>query len=513
MLFMSQNTNQLQNKNLVTRPPIVVVMGHIDHGKTTLLDYIRKANVAEHESGGITQHIGAYEALVSTKEGEARKITFIDTPGHEAFSKMRTRGARVADLAILVIAADDGVKPQTKEALEAINSAGIPFVVALNKIDKSGANTEKVKKDLSENNILIEEWGGKVPLVQISAKSGEGVNDLLEVVALASDLEELKADPKAMASGVVIESRLDSKRGNAATLIIQNGVLRQGEFVASGKTIAPVRIFEDFAGHKIKEASLGQPVKVVGFNVLPEVGFTFETFSSKKEAEEAASKFKAKEPSLAARASDKDGKIFEIPIIIKADAAGSAEAVEGEIKKLESEKLKIKILRSQAGTISEDDAKLASGFANCIIVGFKVGAEKTALDLAERFFIRLKTFDVVYDVVDWLRDEIKNILPEEIVEKELGRAKIIRIFKQGAKDQIVGGRVLGGVAASGKRFRIKRRGNVLGEGKIQELEQAKQRTAQVEEGKEFGARITAKIALAQGDEMEIIEEEKIKPEI
>ncbi|MBI2507210.1 MAG: hypothetical protein HYW09_01200 [Candidatus Niyogibacteria bacterium] len=411
------------------------------------------------------------------------------------------------------IAADDGIKPQTSEALEAINSAGIPFVVALNKIDKSGANLEKVKKDLSEKNVLIEEWGGKIPLVPISAKTGEGIGDLLEVVILVSDLEELKADPQAMASGVIIESHLDSKRGNAATLIIQNGVLRQGQFIASGGVTAPVRIFEDFAGHKIKEASPGQPARVVGFNFLPEVGSTFETFFSKKEAEEAASKFKAKEPSPAAQAPDKGGKIFEIPIIIKADMAGSAEAVEGEIKKLESEKLKIKILRSRTGAVSEDDVKFASGSANSIIVGFKVGIENTALHLAERFSVRIKVFEVVYDVIDWLKDEIKKILPEEIAEKELGRAKIIRIFKQGVKDQIIGGRVLKGMVVGGKRFRIKRRGNVLGEGKIQELEQAKQRVAQVEEGKEFGARVSAKIALAEGDEMEIIEEEKIKPEI
>ena len=505
-----------QNEKLARRNPIVVVMGHIDHGKTTLLDYIRKTNVAEKESGGITQHIGAYEAVFGSEEGEARKITFIDTPGHEAFSKMRSRGARAADLAILVVAADDGVKPQTKEALETIKSAGIPFVVALNKIDKSGANPEKAKKDLAENDVLVEEWGGKIPLAPISAKTGQGVNELLEIVSIVSDLEDLKANPAAKASGVVIESHMDSRRGNAATLIILDGVLRQGEYVVSGKYFSPVRIFEDFAGHTVKEAFFGQPARVVGFNALPEVGLTFQAVGSKKEAEELAGEQTVKKIQPAAHAVGSETGIrtvFEMPILIKADVAGSAEAVENEVKKLESEKLKIKILRSGAGPINEDDVKLASGSKNSIIVGFKVGTDKTAPELAERFGVELKTFEIIYEVADWLKEEIRNRLPEEIIEKELGRAKVLKIFKQSAKDQIVGGRVLSGVVASGKKFRIKRRANILGEGKIQELEQGKVRVSQVEEGKEFGMRVISKLALAEGDEAEIVEEEKIKPEI
>ena len=508
---MDENT---QKEKLVSRSPIVVVMGHIDHGKTTLLDHIRKTNVAERESGGITQHIGAYEAVVSVKGGESKKITFVDTPGHEAFSKMRSRGARVADLAILVVAADDGVKPQTKEALVAINGAGIPFVVALNKVDKPGVNLEKVNKDLAENNILIEEWGGKIPAVAISAKTGEGVENLLEMVLLTSDLEDLKADPDAKASGVVIESHLDSKRGNTATLVIQNGVLRQGDFVVSGKIFAPVRIFEDFAGHGIKEAFFGQPVRVVGFNSVPAVGLTFQAVGSKKEAEKLVSEFKDEAvPKAVEAAAVADRVVFEIPMIVKADVAGSAEAVEGEIKKIESERLKIKILRVGAGHVTEDDVKLASGSANSIIVGFKVPVEKTVPGLAERFGVAVKTFDIVYEIVDWLRLEIKNRLPEEIHEKELGRVKILKVFKQGAKDQIVGGRVLSGIALASRKFKIKRRSNLLGEGRVQELEHNKNKVAQVEEGKEFGMRVSSKIALYEGDEIEIIEEEKIKPEI
>ena len=288
-----ENINQTKKENLVLRQPIVVVMGHVDNGKTTLLDYIRKTSVAEKESGGITQHIGAYEAALTDKKGDQRKITFVDTPGHEAFSKMRARGARVADVAILVIAAEEGLKPQTKEALEAIKTAGIPFIIALNKIDKPSSNPDKVKKELGDANVIIEEWGGKTPLVPISAKTGEGVEDLLEMILILSDLEDLKADPSARASGLVVESHLDSKRGNTATLIIQNGTLKKGDFVVCGRSFATVRIFEDFAGHSIEEAIFGQPVRVVGFNEPPEVGLTFGAVKTKKEAEAMAQKAKA----------------------------------------------------------------------------------------------------------------------------------------------------------------------------------------------------------------------------
>ncbi|MBI5787105.1 MAG: translation initiation factor IF-2 [Candidatus Niyogibacteria bacterium] len=506
-------TNQTKKENLVLRQPIVVVMGHVDHGKTTLLDYIRKTSVAEKESGGITQHIGAYEAALTDKKGEKRKITFVDTPGHEAFSKMRARGARVADVAILVIAAEEGMKPQTKEALEAIKSAGIPFVIALNKIDKPSANPDKVKKELGDENVIIEEWGGKVPLVPISAKTGEGVEDLLEMILIVSELEDLKADPSAKASGLVVESHLDSRRGNTATLIIQNGILKKGEFVVCGKTLAPVRIFEDFAGHPIEEAFFGQPVRVVGFNEAPEVGLAFVAVDTKKEAEALAAEAKKASNGLPKTNRDTAETKLTMPLIIKADVTGSVEALENEIKKLESEKLTINILRAAVGPITEDDVKLASSSPNTIIVGFRVSVEKTAPGLAERFGTGIKTFEIIYEVADWLKEEMKNRLPEEIIEKEIGRAKILKLFKQGAKDQIVGGRVLSGFIATNKKFLVKRRGNSLGEGRIQELEQGKARTSSVDEGKEFGARIASKVAIAEGDEIEVVEEEKIKAQI
>ena len=508
-----ENINQTKKENLVLRQPIVVVMGHVDNGKTTLLDYIRKTSVAEKESGGITQHIGAYEAALTDKKGDQRKITFVDTPGHEAFSKMRARGARVADVAILVIAAEEGLKPQTKEALEAIKTAGIPFIIALNKIDKPSSNPDKVKKELGDANVIIEEWGGKTPLVPISAKTGEGVEDLLEMILILSDLEDLKADPSARASGLVVESHLDSKRGNTATLIIQNGTLKKGDFVVCGRSFATVRIFEDFAGHSIEEAIFGQPVRVVGFNEPPEVGLTFGAVKTKKEAEVIAQKAKAAASAAAKTNGETVEKKFTIPVIIKADVAGSAEALENEIRKLESERLTINILKKTVGPITEDDVKMASGAANTLIIGFRVSVEKTAAGLAERYGIGIKTFEIIYEVADWLKEELTNRLPEEIIEKEIGKAKILKIFKQGAKDQIIGGRGTSGFIANGKKFIIKRRGNPIGDGRIQELEQGKSKTSQVEESKEFGARINSKTAMAEGDEIEAVDEEKIKAQI
>jgi translation initiation factor IF-2 len=514
---MSQNSDKTQNKILTARPPIAVVMGHVDHGKTKLLDYIRKTNVAEKESGGITQHIGAYEVITGAKEGQSKKITFLDTPGHESFSKMRTRGARIADVAILVVAADEGVKTQTKEALAVIQNAEIPFIVALNKIDKAEANPEKVKKELAEAGVLVEEWGGKVPLVPISAKTGQGVGDLLEMILLVSDLEDLKASAGEKASGVVIEAYLDPKRGNGATIIIQNGSLKLGQFVASGRVYAPVRIFEDFAGHKIKEAMPGQPVKIIGFSELPEVGMNFIAVDSKKEAEALIQGSReidqTKTRPLSGETADKTKK-FQVPIIIKADVSGSLEAIEAEINKIEMPAgAVLNVLYSGAGNVSEDDVKLASASSQTIILAFRVGVEKSARDLADRFGFMVQSFEIIYEITDWLKAEIEKRLPKEKVEKITGQAKILQIFKQNKEKQIIGGRTLEGIIKSGKKFHIKRRGNVLGDGRILELQHQKVKVSEIEAGKEFGLMISSKITMAKGDEIEVFEEEEINPSI
>lgn len=512
---MSQNSKGQKNADLIIRPPIVAVMGHIDHGKTKLLDYIRKTNVIEKEAGGITQSIGAYEAQVATKEGDSRRITFIDTPGHEAFSKMRSRGAKVADIAVLVIAADDGVKPQTKEALGVIEQADLPYVVAVNKIDKPQADIEKIKKELSENNILIEEWGGEVPLVPISAKEGAGMEDLLETIILLSDLEDFKANPQEKASGVVIESRLDSRRGNTATLIIRNGTLRAGQYVVAGEAFSPVRIFEDFTSHILKEATFSSPVLVAGFNKLPEVGSSFISVDNKKEAEKTikASGTEVLRPrvEITEGVEEKEGgQVTAVPIIIKADSAGSLEAVEQEIRKFESNDIVVKILKSEVGNINEDDIKFAISAENPIVVGFAVGIEKNVEEIADVHGIKIGIFDIIYELLESVKKLIEDRLPEQVKEEVVGRARVLKIFSVKGDKQVVGGRVLSGSIKEGGAFKLLRRDNVLKEGKILELQHNKIKVKEVEEGSEFGALATVGVEVAPKDELEVIEKSKIE---
>ncbi|MBI4692249.1 MAG: translation initiation factor IF-2 [Candidatus Terrybacteria bacterium] len=505
-----------ETQNLVPRPPVVAVMGHIDHGKSKLLDYIRKSNVVEKEAGGITQHIGAYEAEVkcdiSHKHG-TRKITFLDTPGHEAFSQMRIRGAKIADVAILVIAADEGVKPQTMEAYEAIKNAGIPFVVALNKIDKPNADPERIKTQLAEKQIFVEGYGGNTPAVNISAKAGEGIDDLLDVVLLLAEMENLKADSRKTASGIVIESKISPRRGISATLLIQNGVLKKGMFVvsgsASGGALAPVRIFENFQGLPLEEASFSSPVKIVGFDNMPEVGAEFKTFNSKKEAEEAV-KLAKDDPSRAAKdhpspktSPETEGKIV-IPIIIKTDVTGSLEALEKEIMKMGSENTIINVLRKGIGNVNEDDTKLASSAKNPVILGFNIETDLSAKELAERFGIIIFTSNIIYRISEWLAEEIKK--REESAswrtkEEIIGLAKIIKTFSRTKNKQVVGGKAVSGKIIINAKFKIKRKDAEIGEGKILELQRNKMPVKEVDEGDEFGMMTESKIEITKDDEI------------
>ena len=511
------------NKNLIPRPPVVVIVGHIDHGKTKLLDYIRKTNVAEKESGGITQHIGAYEAIIKTKDGNEEKITFLDTPGHEAFSQIRSRGAKAADVAVLVVAADEGVKPQTKESIKVLKDAGLPFVVAINKIDKEGTSSEKVKKELAEQEILVESWGGKVPAVEISAKQGTGVEDLLETIVLLAQLEELKADPKIPAKGVVIESSLEPKRGNAATLLIQDGTLKAGDFVVAGNAVSPVRIFEDFLGHSLKEASFSSPVRVVGFDCLPPAGMIFSAFPSKKEAEKAAAaapkaeiisndflKIKKTEEEQDISLSADRQALTIVPVILKADTFGSLEALEKEAKKFESEKLKIKILKSGTGPVSEDDFKIALGAQGAIIVSFRAGFEAKISELLARGNVIFKNFDVIYEASDWFKEQLEKKLPLETERAEIGKAKILKLFKKTGQKQVIGGKVVDGVVKAEARFEIIRNEHRIGEGRIIELQQAKIKVKEAAQGGEFGILADAEISIEPGDILRFFEEKTIK---
>lgn len=500
--------------NPVSRPPVVVVVGHIDHGKTTLLDYIRKTNIALKEAGQITQHLGAYEAEIKTKDGKTRKMTFLDTPGHEAFNKLRERGAKVADIAVLVIAADEGVKPQTLEALNTIQKANLTYIVALNKIDKQEANPEKVKKELSKQGIFIEEWGGKIPLIEISAKTGKGVDELLEILVLLGDLLELKAEAEKAAEGIVIEQEVDPQRGTSALLLIRDGTLKRGFFVATETAYGPVRIFENFLHQPINEAGPSAPVRVTGFKGEIEVGSIFREVKTKEEAEKIIAQRKAAEVQKgAAKTAGEKKEIIVIPIILKADFAGSLEALEQEINKLKTEKLNLKIIRKETGDFSKDDLNLALSNPKTIVLGFNVSAEKSANDKLSDAGIKNGFFAIIYEALDWLKKEIKESLPEEIVERPLGRAKILRVFGEKDKKQIVGGVVLEGAIRDKMKFKIRRRENVISEGRASELQQNKMKTGEVVSPNQFGLLAESKTEIVAGDILEFFEEEKKKIEV
>jgi len=503
----SQNKKIENSANLATRPPIVVVMGHIDHGKTTLLDYIRKTEVASGESGGITQHIGAYQAL-----HDGKIITFIDTPGHEAFSKMRSRGAKVADIAVLVVAADDGVKPQTKESILTIQESKTSFVVAINKADKESADPERVKNELAVEGVFLEGRGGNVPVVEISAKTGLGVSGLLETILLMAEVEDLKADTKKMAEGVIIESHHDSKRGSTATVLIRDGILKKGEYVAAANTFAKVKILEDFAGNSLDTALPSAPALVVGFSKIPQVGSEFKTFFLQKEALDfSVSAFSEKKSETRFVASAvSDSKKPEIGIIIKSDTEGSGEAIAGELSKLRRDFFELKILRTSAGDVSEDDMRLAASSKNPLVVVFKVKIKPEAKELGERFGIKISKFDIIYEVYDSVKLEIEEILPPEVNKSIVGKAKILKIFGEAGKGQIIGGKVTEGVIQKGSTFSLVRRTSKIGEGKIENLQMGKINADKIEKGKEFGAKVVSSIGTAPGDEFEVFFEETIK---
>ena len=496
---MEEKQAQSIKNSLAPRPPIVVVMGHIDHGKTTLLDYIRKANIAAKETGGITQHIGAYEA-----EYNGHKITFLDTPGHEAFSKMRTRGAKIADIVILVVSADDGVKPQTKEALATIKSANIDFLVAINKIDKPAADIERTKNDLAESGVFLEGRGGGIPFAEISAKEGRGVDKLLETILLMSELQDLKGDPDALAEGVVIESHLDPKRGVTSTLLIRNGILKKGRFVAAGDAMAKIKIFENFSGKSIETAGPSDPARVIGFDKLPPVGAEFQTFASQKEAESSRKAKAGNPPPREAQGQTGAGPAITLGVVIKTDVSGSAEAILHEIEKIKNEKIELNVLRAEAGAVSEDDVKTASASGHPLILAFGALVRPAARDLAEKMSVEIMEFKIIYEIADFLEKRFNELAPPEVEKKILGRAKILKIFPSKGKGQVIGGKVSEGVLKRGADFNLLRRENKIGAGSIENLQSGKINTSEVAEGNEFGALAASKVAIAPGDTLEII---------
>ena len=506
-----------------------MVMGHIDHGKSTLLDYIRKTNVVEGEAGGITQSISAYEVEVPLEEPKSRenrgilrsaqddstsrRITFLDTPGHEAFSKMRERGAEIAEMAMWVVWEEDGVKPQTIEAWKTIEESKTPCIVAINKIDKPGANIEKTKQELAEREIYLENYGGKIPFAEISAKTGAGVDNLLSLVLILAEMENFTGNKAENASGFVIEVNLDSRRGILATLVVKNGTIKKGMTVAAEDSICSTRIIENFKGEMISSASFSAPVRIVGFDKLPRVGARFQSFEKKSEAE----KYVANLPSrpvgtppyqggegLTPRLNKEGvggGKKI-IPIILKADVSGSIEAIEKEIAKIQKENAEFRIVGRGIGPISESDIKGVSSGENALVIGFNVKADRSAAEMAQKRGITISFFEIIYKLTEWLETQLEERRPRIETVETTGRAKIIRAFSRTKERQIVGGKVTEGQINLNSVVRIMRREFEIGRGKIVNLEKNKIKTGAVEEGAEFGMMIESKTEIAAGDAIE-----------
>jgi translation initiation factor IF-2 len=480
---MVEKTLEKSKSGLVERPPIVAVLGHIDHGKTTLLDYIRKTAVTEKEAGGITQHIGAYET-----EYAGKKISFIDTPGHEAFEEIRSRGAKVADIAILIVAADEGIKPQTKEAVRHIKEANVPFVVAINKIDKPEANTQKIKQQLAEEDILIEEWGGKIPGQEISAKQGTGVAELLDTILLMAELEELKADPKTKGEGVVIESHQDAQKGVLVTLLIRNGVLEVGDFVVAEHTMGKIKAMEDFQGQKLKEASFSSPIQILGFSELPPVGALFKAFKTKGDAEKnlATPQEKTMETvPVDAENGEETKKRLSFNLILRADSQGSLDALNKVAGELQFEEVGINILDAQIGDIADADIRDAST-TQAQIIGFNVKVIPAAKKLLITTPVKVHLSSVIYELIDQIKEEVENILPAEIKHIDLGQLKVLAIFKRTAAGQVIGGKVISGRVKRGATAEVIRDEVIVAQGQITQLQQNKTEAQEVKEGNECG---------------------------
>lgn len=481
----------------IERPPVVVVMGHVDHGKSTLLDFIRKSNVVASEHGGITQHVAAYEVA-----HKAKRITFIDTPGHAAFSAIRARGANVADIAILVVAADDGVKAQTLEALQQIRDAGIPFVVAINKIDKPNADINRTQASLMDQNIFLEKLGGDVPWVAISAKNGTGVDDLLDLILLVAEVQEYKADPSPEAEGYVIEAHRDQKRGIAATLIISNGTLSSGMAVLAGRAIAPVRIMENHLGKTLSEATFSTPVTLVGFDELPSVGETFASFKNKRDAEKARESIAPAHAAAGPMTQATEGT-FYMPVIVRADVTGSLEAILHELTKLGDEHGRISIVQSGIGNISEGDVKTAlAGSQKAIVVGFNVGTDPVAESIARERGVQVEFFNIIYKLTERAQELLTETRPRREIEETIGTARLMKKFSSRKDEHVIGGAVTDGHLVKGGKIRILRRKVLVGTGSLVNMQANRQNVERVEAPSEFGAQIEAGFEPTEGDMIE-----------
>jgi len=498
--------------DLINRPPVITIMGHVDHGKTSLLDYIRNSHVVDKEFGGITQHIGAYQI-----EYKDNKITFIDTPGHAAFTEMRARGASITDIVIIIVAADDGVMPQTKEAIDHALAANVPIVVAVNKIDKPEANVERIKTGMAENNITPEEWGGTIPFVEISAKTGAGIDNLLDTLLVISEMEELKANPNRYAVGTVIESRVDKNIGGVATLLIQNGTLRLGDPVVVGTTHGRVRTFKNDLGENIVEAGPSTPVEITGLSDNPSAGDKFMAFESEKKAREIAEKRLVQSKSIVKKEVVSFDSLFEklqggtkeINVVLKCDVRGSEEAVKNALEKIDVEGVKVKIIRSGIGTITESDIVLANA-SNAIVIGFNVVPNNITKEIAKEYSVELRLYTIIYKLVEEMELAMKGMLDPEYEEQVVGNCEVRKIFTFSKVGKIAGVYVTNGVIKTSSNVRVIRDGVIIYDGKVGSIQREKDSVKEVKSGYECGVTIDGYSDIKEQDVFEFYENVLIK---
>ncbi len=520
--FLQEVLKAEKEADLKSRPPIVTIMGHVDHGKTTLLDTIRKAKVAEGESGGITQHIGAYTVTFrknSNKEiprsvrddFSGRKITFLDTPGHEAFTEMRARGANVTDLIVLVVAADDGIQSQTVEVINRAKFTNTPMIVAINKIDKPEANIMKVKQELAGQGVLTEEWGGKTIACEISAKQNLGIDNLLEMILLTAEVENLRANPAGKTIGTIIESKITQGKGATATVVVQNGTLKVGDIIAAGAAFGRIRSLEDETGKKLKEAGPSTPAQISGLSEVPQAGDILQTLATLDEAKSIA--LTAQRKNQSHKIAGKQAIVGDVAnktlnLIIKTDVAGSLEAIKQSIAKLKNDEVKISILSEGVGEINENDVLLASS-SKAVIIGFHTKVNPKAINLAKQKKVVIDTYEVIYELIEDITSAVIKMFTPELEKIALGTAKVLAIFRTEKGLMIVGGRVEQGELKKNSKIMVLRESTELGRGEIEELQQSKVAARTIGKGEEFGIKLKTSVKILEGDVLESFEE-KIK---
>ena len=501
------------DENLQERSPVVVVMGHVDHGKTSLLDVIRHTNVTSTEAGGITQHIGAYRVMVN-----GRPITFLDTPGHEAFTSMRARGAQVTDIAILVVAADDGIMPQTVEAINHAKAAGVSIIVAINKMDKDTANPDKVKQELTEHELVPEEWGGDVICVPVSAVTKQGIDTLLEMVQLVADMKELKANPDRLAKGTVIEAKLDKGRGPVATVLVQNGTLHTGDVIIAGTALGHVRVMRDDLGRQVEQAGPSVPVEITGLAEVPSAGDTFNAVEDERLARELVEQRRHKQKEEVFKSYQKvtldnlfsqiaEGEMKELPIIVKADVMGSVEAVRQSLEKISNDEVRVRVIHGAVGAVSESDVMLAEA-SNAIIVGFNVRPDPVAKENAEQSGVEIRLYRIIYDAIEDVTAAMKGMLAPKYKDVDLGRAEIRQVYKITGVGVVAGCYVLEGKITRNANIRVVRDGIIIADDKLSSLKRFKDDVREVAAGYECGMTMEKFNDIKEGDILEayVVEE-------